>query len=97
MNGALERSLLRWGELDLLIGLGGVEFRLGLAALFNGLGQVDFVVLGQKHVLANVTQVQTYEVFIIPIYTVFCHLLPQLPLPTSGNSGTSSYTGSRNQ
>jgi len=58
---------------------------------------VDLVVLGQKHVLTNVAQVQPYEVFIIPVNAIFCHLLPLNQLLNPGNSGTSSYTGSRNQ
>ena len=77
VNGALEGLLAARGDLDLLVGLGGLEFGLGFATLFDGLGQVDFIVLGEQGVLANVGQVETYEVLIVPIYTVFCHGFPR--------------------
>ena len=73
VHGALERLLATRGDLDLLVGLGRLELGFGLAALFDRLGEVDFVVLGEKGVLANVGEVETYEVFIVTIYAVFRH------------------------
>ena len=81
VHGPLERQLLGRGDLDLLVVLGGLDLGLGLATLFDGLGEVDFVVLGQKGVLANVREVEPYEVFIIPVNAILRHASP-LVLPT---------------
>jgi hypothetical protein len=72
----LQRELLARGDLDLLVGLGDVHLGLGLAALLDGLGETDLIVLGQEGVLANIGEVEAYEVLIIPIDAIFCHGAP---------------------
>jgi hypothetical protein len=41
--------------------------------------KVDLVVLGQKGVLANVGEVETYEVLIVTIDAIFRHGFPSVP------------------
>src|SRR5665213_2149586 len=80
----------RWTERLRASFLLGVSF----ATLFDGLGQANFIVLGQKGVLTNIGEVETYEVLVIPINAIFCHGSPLIP--DTGDSGTTSYTGPRN-
>ena len=75
MNRTLERQLLARCQLDLLVGLSAIEFGLGFAALFDRLGQANFIVLGQKGVLAYVREVEAYEVLIVTINAIRSLLL----------------------
>jgi hypothetical protein len=76
VRGALQGQLLAGRNLDFLVGLGRVQLGLGLATFFDGLGQADFIVLGQKGILANVREIEPYQVLIITINAIFSHGLP---------------------
>ncbi len=49
------------------------EFCGRALAGLDGLGESDFVVFGEEGVLADVGEIETYEVFFVTIDTVFCH------------------------
>ena len=69
-GGAAQLALLGGGELA-----AGVEHRAARVAGLDGLRQADLVVFGQQRVLPDVGEVQTDEVFFVPVDALFGHLV----------------------
>ena len=72
------------------------------ATLFNRLSEADFVILGEKGVLADVGQIQPYEVLVVPLDAVFGHevgllfvpaAMPPPPIPPHSEVGRHSTGG----
>ncbi len=66
--GAAQLALASHAELG-----AGVELGASLVAGFDRLGEADFVVLGEQRVLTDVGEVETDEVFFVPLDTLFGH------------------------
>src|SRR5699024_1987845 len=54
----------------------GLEFLTSLVAGLDGLSQTYFVVLREQWVLADVGEVQTDEVLLVPLHTILRHCSP---------------------
>ena len=77
-RGAPEFALLGGGQ-----SLGsGLHLGVRFAARFDGLGQPDFVVLGQQGVLADVGQIQTNKVLVVSLEPLLCQNHQVLRFPT---------------
>ena len=68
----------RGGRLD------GVELFAGLVAGLDGLGQADLVLLGEEGVLADIGEIQPYEIFLVALDALFGQ--GQLPDPARAHS-----------
>src|SRR5579883_580331 len=51
-----------------------LELLLGRAASLDGLGKPDLVVLGEQRVLADIGQVEPYEVLVVPLDAFLCQV-----------------------
>ena len=62
------------------------QLSIGLPPGLDGLGQPDLVVLGQQRILADVGQIKSDEVFVVPLEALLCQLHQVLwfPLPAEG-------------
>ena len=67
---AARRSCWRRAVVSLAV---GVELGERGSALLDRLGETDLVVLGEQVVLADVGQVETYEVLVVPLDAVLGH------------------------
>jgi hypothetical protein len=45
-------------------------------AFFDFLGEANLVVFGEEYVLADIGEIETYEVFLVSIDAIFGHCVP---------------------
>ena len=55
---------------------GLLELFLGSLAFFDFFCETHFVVFGEQNVLANVGEIEAYEVFVVSIDAIFGHVVP---------------------
>jgi len=55
---------------------GVLELLFCSLAFFDFFGEADFVVFGEEYVLADIGEIETYEIFFVSIDAIFGHCVP---------------------